>query len=199
MVNDFVRVFRKSHEEFKKSDNREKMEIVFAILEDEILLEEVIDEIYEDKSGNMFLNLLSLMPFSLKIVEEVLKKQLLSDEDAYSQLRKLFVTYNSIIDILQKFKRNLRNKNITSVHIDEKLKEIEKELKKYNSIIEKEKEYEKKKKELLKKEKLATSLNIENLEKEIKKMQEIIREYNKLKEEFQKSKNFFKHFPKDCG
>ena len=105
MIEDFVRVFRKSSKEFEGYDAKEKMEILFAIMQDDKLLQSALQEIKSDEldenGRNIFINLLSLMPFSLKIVEEFLQSGFLEDEDIYKKLDIVFRTNSEILNILQ--------------------------------------------------------------------------------------------------
>ena len=200
MINEFVRVFRKEASEFEKNNDREVIEILFQILKNQELFNQALNEIKEDEKnengGTIFLNLLSCMPFSMRLVESFLENNFLDDNDAYNKIKILFSTNSKIIDILQKYKMNLRNSNnIKSSALDGKLDEITKELKKREKDIAKIKELEAKRAKLSKTKKV----NIKDLEDEVLKLEKIKSELNSLEKEINKKKNIFKNLPKDCS
>jgi len=199
MINEFVRVFRKESSEFEKNNDREVIEILFKILKNQDLFNQALNEIKEDEKnqdgGKIFLNLLSCMPFSVRLVESFLSKNFLNDDESYNKIKILFSTNSKIIDILQKYKMNLRNTNIKSSALDGKLDEITKELQKREKDIAKINELEEKRVKLSKTKKV----NIKDLEDEVSKLEKIKSELDSLEKEINKKKNVFKNLPKDCS
>ena len=106
MINDFVRIFRKSEDEFKNYENKEEIIRIIFYIKDNKLYDRVLEEIKLDfrKNGYIFKNLVSLLPFTEEIVEYVLENKALDELKAYRLIESVWEVNSKIKEYLQQYK-----------------------------------------------------------------------------------------------
>jgi len=190
MINDFNRIFDRKLDDFKKYEN--KKEIVEVLFEAEKNLDEVVSLIKSDvleDDYTIFTNLLSLYPFSAKIIEKLLNSGFIEQKDLVEKLDIVFEASSEMGNLITKLKKMVRNESIAFSNLNEKLNELNKELEKYQKEFEKKKELQEKINELntLKNE----VSDISELEEYEKKLQKSKATLESLKEEIKTSKKAF--------
>jgi len=182
-------------------------EIAYLFLEclyknNTFLLKRLKTLIKED--DNIFLNLLYLMPFSNKIVEEILKKEFLDSIELEKRIDIVFNTSLAINDFIKREKSFLKEQKDLIGGIKQKLeyliKEIEKNedyLKKLKLKKEKENELKNIKEEIKKIEEEFNVEKIEELKEKLEEYKKIKNEINKIKKEINESKKIFSNLCKD--
>jgi DNA repair exonuclease SbcCD ATPase subunit len=196
MISDFIRVFDRDLESFKNYEpKKEIIELLFEVENNNEIIDIIKQDIREDE-GYIFTNLLSLYPFSAKLVVEVLKSGFIEKKDLLKNLDIIFDSVAGLKELLIDLKQLVRNnEGISFSKIEERLNEVEKELKKYESNLQKKKELKEKINQLnyLKQE----VKDIEDLEKYLKKLKDTESTIKKLNRKINESKKLFKHLCKD--
>jgi DNA repair exonuclease SbcCD ATPase subunit len=196
MISDFIRVFDRDLESFKNYEpKKEIIELLFEVENNNEVIDIIKQDIREDE-GYIFTNLLSLYPFSAKLVVEVLKSGFIEKKDLLKNLDIIFDSVAGLKELLIDLKQLVRNnEGISFSKIEERLNEVEKELKKYESNLQKKKELKEKINQLnyLKQE----VKDIEDLEKYLKKLKDTESTIKKLNRKINESKKLFKHLCKD--
>jgi len=198
MISDFMRIFDRNLEDFKKYENKKEIvEILFEAKKEENInnvVNLIRDDLLRDE-GNIFNNLLYLFPFSSDIVEKVLESGFIEKKDLLHRLDIVFETTSNMGRLLTHIKKLVRDDNFAFSKIEENLNEVNKELKKYEEQFQKKKELQDKLKKInfLKNE----VKDIKELESYIEKLRDAKSIIDKLKKEIDKSKRIFRDVCKD--
>jgi len=191
MINDFSRIFDRDLESFQNYEN--KKEIVEVLFEAQNHIDEVVRLIKSDfieDEGNIFTNLLSLLPFSSPIVGKFLETALVSQKDVLNKLDLIFETTSNMKNLLTRMKRMVKDDGFSFSQIEERLNEVEKELKKYEKELQKKQELQKKINRLNYLENEVK--DIKELESYIKKLESAKSTIDFLKKDIDKSRRIFR-------
>jgi len=158
--------------------------------------------IQEDE--NIFLNLLYLMPFSNRIVEEILKKEFLDSIELEKRIEIVFNTSLAINDFIKREKSFLKEQKDLIGGIKQKLEYLIKEIEKNEDYLkelklkkEKESELKSIKQEIKKIEEEFNIEKIEELKEKLEEYRKIRDEINKIKKEVNESRKIFSNLCKD--